>query len=604
MTPLIIQALVAAGRSPATSIILKATATSAMALLIAHLTRKRRASLHHVVFVAAFVTLLIIPIATIVLPTVAVPLAVSGEEGQLLGRMSAVGAGSTIEAQTTIHEINAPINIDLPISRNAGLFVVWGATALIFLLPMGVGLCQLYHARRSAIPWLNGEKVVQQLASGAGIRRPVAVLLHESAGGPLTFGLLRPIILFPADARTWNAEDVRRAMIHELEHIRRGDWLVHCIARSICAFYWFDPLVWMSWRQLRLAAERACDDAVLFAGEPIAYASQLVSLAERLSVGSKRPLLAMASHGDLSGRVTAVLSPHQQRGRTGRVCLAAMLASALLLSVAISPVRAVSFTTAQSTATANQSPPSFEVTSIKPFSGPGPYGLQILAGGRVTGRNNLLGIIAQAYGVPFRQIEGDSPILKDVFDVEAKAPANVFPDVMPTRRRDFEPVRRQLQGMLQVLLAERFKLAIHTVTKELPVYALVIGKNGARLKPMPPDWECQKDANCSFIAGPARGLSGHLEISELAGFLSHFVDRQVIDRTGLKGTFEVELPPWNPTNPVGTQVRLDDNDEPQPNPNDASIFTVLQERLGLKLEASRAPLEVYVIDHIERPDPN
>jgi hypothetical protein len=97
MTPLIIQALVAAGRSPATSIILKATATSAMALLIARLTRKRRASLHHVVFVAAFVTLLIIPIATIVLPTVAVPLAVSGEEGQLFGRMSAVGAGSTIE---------------------------------------------------------------------------------------------------------------------------------------------------------------------------------------------------------------------------------------------------------------------------------------------------------------------------------------------------------------------------------------------------------------------------------------------------------------------------------------------------------------------------
>src|SRR4029453_4700621 len=241
MTPLTIHALVGAGSSPATSMILKATATSAIALLIARLTRKRRASLHHVVFVAAFVTLVIIPIATIVLPTVAVPLALSGEEGQLFGRMSAVGAGPTIEAQRTVQEINAPIIIDLPISRNAVLFVLWAATALIFLLPMAVGLCQLYQAQRSAIPWLNGEKVVQQLASGVGIRRPVAVLLHESAGGPLTFGLLRPIILFPAAARTWNAEDVRRAMIHELEHIRRGDWLVHCIARSICAFYWFHP---------------------------------------------------------------------------------------------------------------------------------------------------------------------------------------------------------------------------------------------------------------------------------------------------------------------------------------------------------------------------
>ena len=602
MTRLIIYALLAAGGSPATSMTLKATATSATALFIARLIRKRRASLQHVVFVAAFVTLVIIPIAAIVLPTVAVPLTVGGEEGELYGRMSSMGAGSIIEAQTTVHEISAPINIELPISRNAVLFVVWTATALIFLLPMAVGLSQFYQAQRSASPWLNGERVVQQLASGAGIRRPVAVLLHESAVGPLTFGFLRPIILFPADAPTWNAEDVRRAMIHELEHIRRGDWLVHCIARSICAFYWFHPLVWMSWRQLRLAAERACDDAVLCAAEPFAYASQLVSLAERLSARSNRPLLAMASHGDLSGRVTAVLSSHQHRGRTGRVCLAAIVASALVLAVAISPVRAVSVTTTQTTARAKQSPPSFEVTSIKPFSGRGPYGLQILPGGRVTGRNNLFGIISQAYGVPVRQIEGDAPILNHFFELEAKAPANVFPDVLPTRQKDFEPVRRQFQGMLQMLLAERFKLAIHTVTKELPVYALVIGKNGPRLKPMPPDWECQKE--CSFIAGPARGLSGHLEISELAGFLSHFVDRQVIDRTGLKGTFEVELPPWNPTNPIGTRVRLEDNDEPQPNPNDASIFTVLQERLGLKLESSRAPLEIYVIDHVEQPDPN
>src|SRR5262249_23651557 len=150
MTPLILYALVDAGGSPATSVILKATVTSAIALLIARLTRKRRASLHHVVFVAAFVTLVIIPIAAIVLPTVAVPLAVSNE-GELFARMSSIGSGSITEAQTTVREINAPINIDLPISRNALLFVVWAATVLIFLLPMAVGLCQLYQAQRSAI---------------------------------------------------------------------------------------------------------------------------------------------------------------------------------------------------------------------------------------------------------------------------------------------------------------------------------------------------------------------------------------------------------------------------------------------------------------------
>jgi bla regulator protein blaR1 len=601
MTPIMIRASLAAGGSLVISIIVKATAMSAIALLMAYLARNRRASVQHVAFVAAFLTLLIIPIATIALPSVAVPVATSGEEEWLFGGTSGGDAGSIIEAQTTVDEISAPISIDLPISRDAVLFVIWAVTALFFLLPVAVGVCQLYQARQTAIPWPNGEKVVQQLALCANIRRPVTVLLHEAAGGPLTFGLLRPIILFPADAPTWNGEDVRRAMIHELEHIRRGDFLVHSIARTVSAFYWFHPLVWMLWRRLRLAAERACDDAVLSAAEPIAYASQLVTLAERLSSGSKRPVLAMATRADLSARVAAMLSPNQERGRTGRVCFAVTLASALMCAVAVSPMRAIPLTTTQGTG--NQSGPAFEVASIKPFSGRGPFGLQILPGGRLTGRNNLFSIIAQAYGVPLRQVEGDSPILKDFFEVEAKAPANVFPDVMPTTRQDFEPVRRQLQRMLQILLAERFKLALHKVTKELPVYALVVVKNGPRLKPMPPDWDCQTDAKCHFIAGPARGLSGHLEISGLAEFLSFFVDRQVIDLTGLKGGFEVELPPWNPTNPVGTQVRLD-NDEPQPNPNDASIFTVLPERLGLKLEASRAPLDVYVIDHVERPDPN
>src|SRR5215475_9630192 len=97
MTPLIVHALVAASGSLFISVILKATVTSAIALLIAHLMRKRRASLHHVVFVAAFVTLVIIPIAAIVLPTVAVPLAVSSEEGELFARMSSIGSGSIIE---------------------------------------------------------------------------------------------------------------------------------------------------------------------------------------------------------------------------------------------------------------------------------------------------------------------------------------------------------------------------------------------------------------------------------------------------------------------------------------------------------------------------
>jgi beta-lactamase regulating signal transducer with metallopeptidase domain len=82
--------------------------------------------------------------------------------------------------------------------------------------------------------------------------RRIELILHENLSGPMTFGFIRPAIVFPPDAPTWSRDDLRRAITHELEHVRRGDWVVFCMARSVCALYWFHPLVWMAWRQLRL----------------------------------------------------------------------------------------------------------------------------------------------------------------------------------------------------------------------------------------------------------------------------------------------------------------------------------------------------------------
>jgi Zn-dependent protease with chaperone function len=76
-----------------------------------------------------------------------------------------------------------------------------------------------------------------------------------------------------------------KRIVHELAHVRRGDWVSQCFARAICALYWFHPLVWVAWRQLQLEAERACDDAVLACAEATDYANQLVGLAKRLSSG-------------------------------------------------------------------------------------------------------------------------------------------------------------------------------------------------------------------------------------------------------------------------------------------------------------------------------
>ena len=167
---------------------------------------------------------------------------------------------------------------------------------------------------------------------------------HELVPAPVTFGLVHPVVVMPPDTTDWHDQDVRRAIVHELEHVRRADWAVHTLARAVCALYWFHPLAWIAWRQLGLEAERACDDAVVLKSESTDYAQQLVSLAHRLSSTEAHPMLGMANRSDLSARVTALLDEHQARGRAGVVTVAAALAAAVFIVITVAPVRAVAVT--------------------------------------------------------------------------------------------------------------------------------------------------------------------------------------------------------------------------------------------------------------------
>ncbi len=137
--------------------------------------------------------------------------------------------------------------------------------------------------------------------------------------------------------------------------------------------------------------------------------------------------------------------------------------------------------------------------------------------------------------------------------------------------------------MLQTLLAERFKLTIHRETKEIPIYALVAAKNGPRLQEAK-----DKDKIGSMSIG--RGmLRGQTTLADLARYLSSSADRPVMDRTGLTAGFEINLQ-WSP--------------DTSPEASGPSLFTAVQEQLGLKLESSKGPVELLVIDHAERPSGN
>jgi len=217
----------------------------------------------------------------------------------------------------------------------------WGIGALAILVSLCAALWRLGRIRRASVPWLPGRELIQALAADAGVRRPVEVLCHEAVAAPLTMGALRPAIFLPCDAREWSESDLRRALVHELEHVRRGDWVFQLLARITCALYWFNPLVWIARRQMCLEAERACDDAVLVHDEDTEYAEQLVQLAQRMSEAPPQPALAMATRSDLSARVSAILNSAQPRGRAGAPTALAALSAVVVAVMGIAPLRAV-----------------------------------------------------------------------------------------------------------------------------------------------------------------------------------------------------------------------------------------------------------------------
>jgi len=156
---------------------------------------------------------------------------------------------------------------------------------------------------------------------------------------------------------------------------------------------------------------------------------------------------------------------------------------------------------------------------------------------------------------------------------------------------------------MQTLLADRFKLAIHRETKEMPIYELVAGKNGPKLVAAPESGDQHKG---QFRLGRGQMNLSSASMPDLADSLSRIVGRNVYDRTGIAGTYEIKLE-WTPDE--GQFPEFKDHGDgkegsaaaPETGP---SIFAALQEQLGLKLEAAKGPVEVVVIDHIEKASEN
>lgn len=270
----------------------------------------------------------------------------------------------------------------------------------------------------------------------------------------------------------------------------------------------------------------------------------------------------------------------QQMGRSKKLLLAFAGTSAITLPIALGILN-VSQSEAQIAASAR-----FEVASIKPspFTGQGGVGIRISGNRLLAQHQPLAELVTYAYDIQDYQLSGGPAWVysrnlfgSDVYEVAAKSEGESV------------PTQEQLRRMFQALLVDRFKLQLHRETKEMQAYALVVASKGEKLKAHTPDPEIQA---FKWTTGRLENVyaANAVSMESLVVVLKAVTGRPIVDKTGLTGTYKFDL--------------RYANEPPTAESTAPSIFTAVQEQLGLKLESVKEPFEVLVLDHVERPSEN
>src|SRR5262245_6590562 len=220
----------------------------------------------------------------------------------------------------------------------AWVVAIWLSGVAAVLILMVLGLARIWWLDRLTVPLLDDSwlELAADLSRELGLGgRDVRLLQAEGPAMPMTWGIRRPAILLPADAAAWAPDRRRDVLLHELAHVKRHDFLIQLIAHVACAVYWFHPLVWIAATRLPEERERACDDQVLRAGsKPPAYATHLLEIARSLRAARATSLtsLAMARPAQLATRLIDVLDVRRRRDTLSpRAALPAWIAAIVIV---------------------------------------------------------------------------------------------------------------------------------------------------------------------------------------------------------------------------------------------------------------------------------
>lgn len=341
LTPMLVSMLTSTW-AVALEISWKSAVILAAACVASLLLRRASAAVRHAVWALALGSLLLLPALQVLLPAwrpaalAATPIA--GSEVSA-GADAAQGAmPQSVEARRSTHQ-SPQLS---PVPWRVVAIALWMAGAGVCLLRWRNGTRQVTGLRRSAAP---PEQAVSELARESALelrlRRPVVVLIGEDGIVPMATGLVRPAVLLPGEAALWSRERLRIVLLHEMAHIRRRDCFTQALAELAGALYWFNPLVWVAIRRLRIERERASDDLVLSVGNKASdYAAHLLALARPLeSRELASAAIAMASSSHLETRLRSILNPRLDRRALTRVAGVTASAIALCLVLPLAAMR-------------------------------------------------------------------------------------------------------------------------------------------------------------------------------------------------------------------------------------------------------------------------
>jgi bla regulator protein BlaR1 len=432
---------------------------------------------------------------------------------------------------------------------------------------------------------------------------------------PGVVGWWRPTLLLPAGIfERLTPRQLQAVLAHEFCHVRRRDNLLASIQMAVEAIFWFHPLVWWIGARLVEERERACDEEVLRSGNaPDDYADAILNVC-KLYVESPLPCVAGVTGADLKKRIESILA--------GRVAFRLSGPKRVALALVAGTAVAIPLLLGMQTAVAR---PKFEVASVKPCTvdPPGTGG-----GGRKAGSPTPRS--PERLSTACMSVED---LIRDAYVMFAKGdlyrdpsnpPLSGVPDWTRTARYiiDAKAEGAHTQGMmmgpmLQTLLEDRFHVKVHHETREVPVYFLSVAKDGPKLTPFqkgsctPVEFgtvPAQRPVDmCHVMVGRGTLTAQASTVTTMSKLLPLILDRPVIDKTGITGTYDFflkfaldERTPYPtpdgmaPGPPPVTAV-----DEPGP-----TIFEALQKQYGLKLDPGKGPREFVVIDHVERPSEN